>query len=118
MSPSAADDPSLAPASESGAVARRVAAEGASAAVNYRADRPAAEAAAAEAWVAAEPFCASGEVFTGVTIRPWSQVVPETGPGALDRAIEHLATSENHPGTAAAGDLDPHHAVPRPDRGP
>jgi uncharacterized protein YciI len=56
-------------------------------------DRP-----AAEAWVAAEPFSASGEVFTGVAIRRWSQVVPETGAGALDQEIEHVATMANdHP---------------------
>ena len=49
--------------------------------------------AAAEAWVSAEPFAASGEVFTGVTIRPWSQVVPPTTADALDQAIEHLTRS-------------------------
>ena len=48
---------------------------------------------AAEAWVAAEPFTASGEVFTAVTIRPWSQVVPETSAGSLDQAIKHLTRS-------------------------
>ena len=34
-----------------------------------------------------EPYNASGQVFQRVRIRPWSQVVPETQPGALDDAI-------------------------------
>jgi len=50
---------------------------------------------AAEAWVAAEPFSASGEVFTRIAIRPWAQVVPETETGALDQVIEHLAAASD-----------------------
>ena len=44
-----------------------------------------------------EPYNASGRVFQRVRIRPWSQVVPETGPGARGRGLEQ--------GTAASRDL-------------
>ena len=45
------------------------------------------ERAAAEAFIAAEPYTASGQVFAGVQVRPWSQVVPEPSAGALDQAV-------------------------------
>lgn len=43
--------------------------------------------AAAGAFVAAEPYNASREVFADVKVRPWSQVVPEPTPGTLARAL-------------------------------
>jgi hypothetical protein len=43
--------------------------------------------AAAEAFIAAEPYNASGQVFASVTVRPWSQVIPELAEGALESAI-------------------------------
>lgn len=39
--------------------------------------------AVADTFVAAEPYAASGAVFTSISIRPWSQVIPEPHPGAL-----------------------------------
>lgn len=45
------------------------------------------DAAHAEAFIAAEPYNASGKVFEEVTIRPWSQVLPEAEPHALALAI-------------------------------
>jgi uncharacterized protein len=42
---------------------------------------------AAAAFIAAEPYNASGKVFASVTIRAWSQVMPELAPGALTAAI-------------------------------
>jgi uncharacterized protein len=39
--------------------------------------------AAADAFVASEPYAASGVVFASIAIRPWSQVIPEPHPGAL-----------------------------------
>ncbi|WP_428340979.1 YciI family protein [Mycobacterium sp.] len=42
---------------------------------------------AAREFVASEPYTASGKVFASVSIRPWSQVIPEPTPGALDAAI-------------------------------
>jgi uncharacterized protein len=39
--------------------------------------------AVAEAFVAAEPYAASGVVFASINVRPWSQVIPEPHPGAL-----------------------------------
>lgn len=45
------------------------------------------DAAQAQAFIAAEPYNASGKVFAEVTIRPWSQVLPEAEPGALAAAI-------------------------------
>lgn len=41
----------------------------------------------AEAFIHAEPYTASGKVFWEILIRPWSQVIPETSPGALEQAI-------------------------------
>ncbi|TPG16448.1 YciI family protein [Sphingomonas koreensis] len=41
----------------------------------------------AEAFIAAEPYSASGRVFENVKVRIWSQVVPEPQPGALEAAI-------------------------------
>jgi uncharacterized protein YciI len=41
----------------------------------------------AEAFIHAEPYSASGKVFREILIRPWSQVIPETSPGALQRAV-------------------------------
>lgn len=41
----------------------------------------------AEAFIHAEPYTASGKVFWEILIRPLSQVVPETSPGALEQAI-------------------------------
>jgi uncharacterized protein YciI len=42
---------------------------------------------AAEAFIQAEPYTASGKVFAQVKVRPWSQVMPEAAPGTLDEAI-------------------------------
>ena len=52
------------------------------------------DARAAEAFIAAEPYNASGIVFASVTVRRWSQVIPETAAGALAKAIaeERLAS--------------------------
>ena len=44
----------------------------------------AADLAEAEAWIAAEPYNARGG-FSGVVVRPWNQVIPETEPGLLAR---------------------------------
>lgn len=41
----------------------------------------------AEGFIHAEPYAASGKVFAGIQIRPWSQVVPEPSPGTLESAI-------------------------------
>jgi uncharacterized protein len=41
----------------------------------------------AEAFVAAEPYNASGRVFGAVTVRSWSQVLPDHEPNALEQAI-------------------------------
>lgn len=43
--------------------------------------------AVAESFIAQEPYSASRFVFSSVTIRPWSQVIPEPHPGALDAEI-------------------------------
>ena len=43
--------------------------------------------AVAEAFIRAEPYTASGVVFSEVQVSPWSQVVPEPTPGALADAI-------------------------------
>lgn len=40
-----------------------------------------------EAFMASEPYAASGRVFASVSIRSWSQVLPEPEPGALAAAI-------------------------------
>lgn len=40
----------------------------------------------AEAWIAAEPYNANGG-FSRVVVRAWSQVIPETEPGALRRIL-------------------------------
>ena len=40
----------------------------------------------ARAFIAAEPYNRMGG-FTAVTVRPWSQVLPETEPGALERVL-------------------------------
>jgi uncharacterized protein len=42
---------------------------------------------AAAAFIAAEPYNASSKVFASVTIRAWSQVIPEQSPGALATTI-------------------------------
>lgn len=42
--------------------------------------------AAAEAWIAREPYRRHG-VFATVRVQPWAQVLPEPEPGALDQAI-------------------------------
>ena len=42
---------------------------------------------AARAFIAAEPYNASGEVFNSVQVRRWSQVAPEVSPGALAKAL-------------------------------
>jgi uncharacterized protein len=39
--------------------------------------------AVADAFIAAEPYAASGVVFASINVRPWSQVIPEPHPGAL-----------------------------------
>ena len=49
----------------------------------------------AEAFIHAEPYTASGKVFANVDVRPWSQVVPEVKPGALDQAIAEEITKVN-----------------------
>jgi uncharacterized protein YciI len=41
----------------------------------------------AEAFIHAEPYTASAKVFSEILIRPWSQIVPEVSPGALEQAI-------------------------------
>ena len=41
----------------------------------------------AESFIHADPYSASGKVFQEILIRPWSQVIPETSPGALRQAI-------------------------------
>jgi uncharacterized protein YciI len=43
----------------------------------------AASQAAAEAWIAQEPYNAHGG-FRSIVVRPWSQVIPEVEPGALE----------------------------------
>lgn len=50
--------------------------------------------AAAEAFIAAEPYTASGEVFASVTMVPWSQVLPETHDGALAAEIAAEASRQ------------------------
>jgi len=40
--------------------------------------------AAAEAWIGREPYNSNGG-FTSVVARPWSHVIPELDPGALER---------------------------------
>jgi uncharacterized protein YciI len=42
----------------------------------------------AEEFVKHEPYSASGAVFSSVLIRPWSQVMPQPQPGALNKAIQ------------------------------
>jgi len=42
---------------------------------------------AAQAFIEAEPYSSSGEVFDSVRVRRWSQVIPELSPGALSRAL-------------------------------
>lgn len=44
--------------------------------------------AAAEQFVAAEPYWASGKVFTSRTVRSWPQVLPEPAPDSLNDEIE------------------------------
>jgi uncharacterized protein YciI len=41
----------------------------------------------AERFIKNEPYTSSHAVFTSVSIRSWSQVIPEVTPGALARAI-------------------------------
>jgi uncharacterized protein YciI len=41
----------------------------------------------AQAFIDAEPYAASGRVFLTTEVHPWSQVLPETAPGALACAI-------------------------------
>jgi uncharacterized protein len=43
--------------------------------------------AVADAFAAAEPYAASRMVFASISIRPWSQVIPEPHPGALANEI-------------------------------
>ena len=43
----------------------------------------------ADAFIRQEPYTASGQVFESVLVQPWSQVIPETAPGALRQAIEN-----------------------------
>jgi uncharacterized protein YciI len=43
---------------------------------------------AAETFMLAEPYNASGSVFERVEILPWSQVLPEPAAGALDMEID------------------------------
>ncbi len=43
---------------------------------------------AARAFIAEEPYTASGQVFEKVEILAWSQVLPEPTSGALDLEIE------------------------------
>jgi len=45
--------------------------------------------AAAEAFIAAEPYNRNG-CFSHVAVRTWSQVMPEAEPGALARTVEEL----------------------------
>ncbi len=47
----------------------------------------AASAEAAEAFIAAEPYNRHGG-FTRVVVRPWSQVLPELAPGALQQTLD------------------------------
>lgn len=42
----------------------------------------------AQRFIAAEPYNASGQVFDSVTVRAWTQVVPDTTPGALQAEID------------------------------
>ena len=42
---------------------------------------------AAQAFIAAEPYNLSGEVFVGVEVSPWSQVMPDDPPGHLEKEI-------------------------------
>ena len=42
---------------------------------------------AAQDFIEAEPYNRSGG-FTVVTIRPWSQVLPEMSPGSLERSFD------------------------------
>ena len=46
----------------------------------------AADQAEAEAWIASEPYNSHGG-FKAVAVRPWSQVIPESEPGALGRVL-------------------------------
>jgi uncharacterized protein YciI len=66
--------------------------------------------AAAEAFIDAEPYAASGQVFSDVRVRAWTQVAPEPSTGALALAIAaeraaHAAASDNpeQPATPADG---------------
>ncbi len=43
---------------------------------------------AAEAFMAVEPYTASGQVFERIEIHPWSQVLPELTVGSLLREID------------------------------
>lgn len=49
--------------------------------------------ATADAFIAAEPYNRSGAVFASVVVRPWSQVMPEPYPGALDAEIAKEAAA-------------------------
>jgi uncharacterized protein YciI len=49
----------------------------------------------ADAFIHAEPYTASGKVFATIEVRPWSQVVPEAAPGALDAAISAERANAN-----------------------
>jgi uncharacterized protein YciI len=50
----------------------------------------------AEAWIAHEPYNANGG-FKAVAVRPWSQVIPETEPGLLERTRdEEQAKQRGH----------------------
>ncbi|HLG76169.1 MAG TPA: YciI family protein [Ktedonobacteraceae bacterium] len=45
---------------------------------------------AATAFIAAEPYTASGQVFASVIISPLAQMIPEIEPGHLDRSIAEM----------------------------
>lgn len=42
----------------------------------------------AEDFIRQEPYTASGQVFDSVDVRPWSQVLPESEVGSLEKEIE------------------------------
>ena len=55
---------------------------------------------AAEAFLAGEPYNRSG-AFSAVRVRPWTQVLPEPEPDALQRTLdEERARRGGPPGTA------------------
>jgi uncharacterized protein YciI len=50
----------------------------------------------AEAWIAGEPYNAHGG-FKVVTVRPWSQVIPEPEPGLLVRIHDEAHDAARRP---------------------